>query len=121
MHCSLLLSSRGEADVTASSIAADSHPASAITATTGRFFDQDGFPYALPSSMRPRLLLHAETRFGHVEHLGPALLDVFEKYPILTLDLSTMFDSTATRSPEDTALWVGCRCGYICVCVCLCL
>ena len=107
-ECSIycIPSHRGESDKTDTGFDNDRKLTINNTMPDVSFFNDNGFPYAVPSATRPRLLLHGLKDLGQVEHLAPAVVDLLEKYSVVTLDLTTMYDSTAVRSPEDMALMV---------------
>ncbi|XP_032855550.2 ATPase family AAA domain-containing protein 2 isoform X2 [Tyto alba] len=56
--------------------------------------------YNQPTSCRPRFLLVGNPGYGQASHLAPAVIHALEKFPVYTLDLSSLFVSTT--SPEET-------------------
>lgn len=54
--------------------------------------------------MAPRILITGQGDLGQTTYIGPALIEAFEKYPLHTVDLASVFSDSSVRIPEESAI-----------------
>ena len=79
-------------------------------ADLNRYLGAASHPHIPPTVHSPRLVLCGRAGMGQSMYLAPALLHALEDFPVKTVDLLTVFGSSA-RSSEETFTQVSVRVG----------